>query len=253
MNRAKYQCPNGCKLPPRRKTICEDNNGNYYWGYHDFPFCPVCGSLMPQTIVSLKGFFDFYQIHPKLKHSVELIYKSELGAAVREAYIVLETTLQEKSGLTHLWGKDLAAQALKFKYDTKEKVLQEAPLIAINKLDTPSRVNEQEGLMYMLMGYFQGTRNIYQHKLVGTSANMIIISVLQISYFLKLLDGQSITVNGHWIPTSMSVNSILSHTPKKLDRMRIRRSILKSIKKRNRLYTMKRKSKTKQEKLTEDK
>lgn len=105
----------------------------------------------------------------------------------------------------------------------------------------------------MLMGYFQGTRNIYQHKLVGTSANMIIISVLQISYFLKLLDGHSITVNGHWIPTSMSVNSILNHTPNKLDRMRIRRSVMKSIKKRNRLYFKKRKSDTKHEKLTENK
>ena len=231
MKITKYKCPNGCKLLIRRKTICQNRTGTYYWGIPDFTYCPSCGALMPETLEKIKGFFELCHIHPKLERAVGLVYKSELEAAVREAIVVLETTLQEKSGLSNLWGKDLAAQALKIKYDSKQKLIIEQPLIAINKLDSPSRINEQEGIMHMLMGFFQGTRNIYQHKQVGTSANMIIFTVLQVSYFLKLLDGHSITVNGQWIPQKTSPAEILKNTPNRIDRIKIAHMLIKSTKK----------------------
>lgn len=221
MIKKRYNCPNGCKFTKIRKTICTNKDGKNYWGYPEFPYCPQCGAFMPQTLYKIKSFFEINNIHPKLSKAVRLMYKSEPQSAIREASVVLEDILQEKSGLNHLYGKDLAAQALKFKYDTKEKKITEPPLIAINKLDTSSRINEQEGLMYMIMGYFQGTRNIYQHKSIGTSVEMMIVSLLQVSYFLKLLDGKTITVNGHWIPKKSTPLEILNNTPKIKDKLKI--------------------------------
>lgn len=231
MNTKRYDCPNGCKLPKIRKTICSDKDDNYFWGYPNFPYCPKCGAFMPHTLAKIRAFFEINHIHPKLSKTVNLVYKSELQAAVREAAVVLENVLQKKSGLSHLYGKDLAAQALKFKYDQKSKTFIEPPLIAINKLDNSSRINEQEGLMYMIMGFFQGVRNIYQHKPVGTSGEMMLISILQVSYFLKLLDGHSITVNGYWIPTKISPMEIINKTPKLIDKIQIYRMYSKRYKK----------------------
>ena len=221
MKNKRNVCPNGCRFPKVRKTICSDTNGKYYWGYPQYSFCPKCGAIMPQTLETIKLFLKMNHIHPKLSTAIRLLYKSEPQSAIREASIVLENVLQKKSGLTNLYGKDLAAQALKFRYDTKEKKIIEKPLIAVNKLDNISRINEQEGLMYMIMGYFQGTRNIYQHKPIGSSYDMMIIPILQVSYFLKLLDGHSITKNGHWIRAKISPIEVLNRTPKTIDRIRI--------------------------------
>lgn len=83
----------------------------------------------------------------------------------------------------------------------------------------------------MIIGFFQGVRNIYQHKSVGTSGEMMLISILQVSYFLKLLDGHSITVNGYWIPTKISPMEIINKTPKLIDKIQIYRMYSKRYKK----------------------
>ena len=99
MRSQKFSCPNGCSLPPRRKTLKEYEDGTYGFDYDDFPFCPRCGSLMPYSLERLKGFFDVYNIHQALNDALVLVYKSEFEAAAREAFVTLENHIKKKSGL----------------------------------------------------------------------------------------------------------------------------------------------------------
>ena len=96
---------------------------------------------MPYSLNKIKNFFEVYNIHPSLKHALNLVYKSEFEAAAREAFVFLETELRKKSGLdSH--GFDLATKALKFEVDSKGGVVTKPPLIAINDLKTESDRNE---------------------------------------------------------------------------------------------------------------
>jgi len=219
MRTKRYSCPNGCKLPPRIQVLKENKNHTYSYGYDDFSYCPVCGGLMPYTLEKVRDFFELYNIHPKLDNAVRLIYKSEFESAAREAFVVVETVLRQKSGLD-LHGFDLATKALKFEVD-KQGELTKVPLIAINDLKTESDKNEQDGIRYMLMGFFQGPRNLYQHRHIGSGASNSISMVLDASFFLRLLDGHSITKNGRWIPTKVSYQEIYDNTPKLIDRIRL--------------------------------
>ena len=149
MRTKRYSCPNGCKLPPRRQILRENRDHTYSYGYDDFPYCPVCGSLMPYTLERIKAFIEIYHIHPRLDNAVRLIYKSEFESAAREAFVVVETVLRKKSSLD-LHGFDLATKALKFEVDKQTGEVTKAPLIAINELKTESDKNEQDGIRYML-------------------------------------------------------------------------------------------------------
>lgn len=149
-----YSCPNGCKLPPRRQVLKKNKDQTYSFCYDDFTYCPVCGSLMPCTLEKIKAFIEIYHVHPRLDNAVRLIYKSEFESAAREAFVVVETVLRKKSGLD-LHGFDLATKALKFEVDKQTGGITKPPLIAINELKTESDKNEQDGIRYMLMGFFK--------------------------------------------------------------------------------------------------
>lgn len=226
MRSKKYSCPNGCKLPPRKKVLREFDDGTYGFDYHDFPFCPICGNLMPETKKKFEEFFQIYRLHPMLQHAEMLIYKSELNSAAREAFIAVETVLRNKSGLD-LHGMDLATKALKFEVDKQTGEISKPPLIAINDLKTESEKNEQDGIRYMLMGYFQGVRNLYQHNDIGSGASNALTAVIDASFFLHLLDGKSITKHGHWIPVKIDFKEVYSKMPKRLDRIKLRRMLKK--------------------------
>lgn len=220
MRSKKYSCPNGCSLPPRKKEIREYNDGTYGFDYHDFSFCPCCGSLMTYSLNKLKGFFSVYNVHPALMDAVELLYKSEFESAAREAFVTLENYLKKKSGLdSH--GFDLATRALSFEVDKKTGEIKKTPLIAINALKTESDRNEQDGIRYMLMGFFQGPRNLYQHNHIGSGVSNSISVIVEASFFLHLLDGHSITKNGRWIPTQVDYREIYKKMPKRTDRWRL--------------------------------
>lgn len=230
MQYRKNKCPNGCKLPPRIKQLQEIEEGIYGFEYPSFPYCPVCGEMMPYTQKKIKDFLDVFHVHPKLEKSVKLLYKSEFVSAVREAVVTVETVLKSKSGLdSH--GESLASNALTFTYDQKTAQITKQPLIAVNKLETDSERNEQKGLMYMLMGFFTGIRNIYQHNYVGSDVSCSIATIIQASFFLDILDGKSITKNGKWIRTTINYRYIYNHMPKRTDRIRLR--LLLSKKKRH--------------------
>ncbi len=175
---------------------------------------------MPETLRKLKGFFEIYHINPELERVKELVYKSEFEAAAREAFVSVETALKKKSGLeSH--GIDLATRALSFDVDKKTGEVKRAPLIAINTLKTDSERNEQEGIRYMLMGFFQGPRNIFQHNHVGSGVSDVISIIVQASFFLDLLNGHTITKNGHWIPTRIDYREIYRKMPKRIDRFKL--------------------------------
>lgn len=220
MRTKRYSCPNGCKLPPRRRVLREGENHTYSYGYEDFPYCPVCGSLMPYALDKIRAFFDLYQVHPKLDNAVRLIYKSEFESAAREAFVVVETVLRKKSGLD-LHGFDLATKSLKYEVDKQTGKITNPPLIPINELKSESDKNEQDGIRYMLMGFFQGPRNLYQHRHIGSGVSNSISMVLDASFFLRLLDGQSMTKNGRWIPVKVDYRDIYENTPNLFDRIRL--------------------------------
>lgn len=219
MRNKRYSCPNGCTLPPRRKSLKEFSDGTFGFGYHDFSYCPCCGSLMPYTLEKIRAFFETFNLPPSLKDALALIYKSEFESAAREAFVVVETALKRKSGLdSH--GFDLATKSLSFEIDKKTGEVIKAPLIAVNSLKTESDKNEQEGIRYMLMGFFQGPRNLYQHNHIGSGASNSISIVIEASFFLHLLDGHSITKNGRWIPSKTNTREIYEKIPKLIDRLR---------------------------------
>lgn len=181
---------------------------------------------MPHALKKVKAFFEVYNIHPLLKRALNLVYKSEFEAAARESFVVLETVLRKKSGLD-CHGFDLATKALKFEKDSKSGEITNPPLISINKLQTESDRNEQDGIRYMLMGFFQGPRNLYQHNRIGAGVDTSVAIIMEASFFLNLLDGNSMTQNGHWIPHKVDYYAIYHNMPNRFDRFRLIRMLKK--------------------------
>ena len=220
MRAKEYLCPNGCTLPARKKNLQEFKDGTYGFDYNDFTFCPCCGSLMTYSKQKLTDFFDVYNLHPNLETAKRLLLKSEFEAAGREAFVVVENTLKKKSGLdTH--GFDLATKSLSFEIDKRTGEIIKAPLIAINELKTESERNEQDGIRYMLMGFFLGPRNIYQHNQIGSGVSNSISIIIEASFFLCLLDGHSITKDGRWIATRTDYQDIYRKMPSRIDRLKL--------------------------------
>lgn len=226
MKRKKYACPNGCSLPSRKKVLREYSDGTYGFDFYDFNFCPRCGSLMPYTLKKLRRFFEVYNLHVALTDAVRLIYKSEYESAAREAFVAVENYLKKKSSLdSH--GFDLATRALSFEVDKQTGEIKKAPLIAINDLKSESERNEQDGIRFMLMGFFHGPRNLYQHNHIGSSVSNAISVIIEASFFLHLLDGHSITKKGHWIQEKVDYQEIYKKMPKHSDRCKLVRLLKK--------------------------
>ena len=179
---------------------------------------------MPYSKEKLKRFFDVYILHPALDAAVNLLYKSECEAAAREAFVTVENYIKKKSGLdSH--GLNLASKALSFDIDKNTGEIKKAPLIAINDLKTESDRNEQDGIRFMLMGFFLGPRNLYQHNHIGSGASNSISVIIEASFFLRLLDGHSITKNGHWISVKADYQEIYNRMPKRIDRWKLVRML----------------------------
>lgn len=124
-------------------------------------------------------------------------------------------------------GFDLATRALSFEIDKQTGEIKRAPLIAINDLKNESERNEQDGIRHMLMGFFQGPRNLYQHNHIGSGVSNSISVIIEASFFLHLLDGHSITQNGRWIPEEADYREIYQKMPKRIDRWRLVRLLKK--------------------------
>lgn len=230
MKKKNYSCPNGCILPKREKQLKINKMEQYYFGYINFNFCPRCGALMPKTLKRLKAFFQVSNIDNRLNKSLRLLYKSEFEASARECFVVLENVLKKKSGLD-LHGKDLVAQALNMEYDKKKNVVVKAPFIALNKLESESDYNEQEGIKLMIMGFFQGPRNLYQHNHIGASIDATLSVIMETSFFLKRIEGHSLTKKGRWIKHKIDYEHILKNMPKSSDRVKFKKMLRNKIEK----------------------
>lgn len=217
----RYTCPNNCILPPIRKTLM-NKNGKWSFVYPDFMYCPRCGAMLPQTCEKIEKFFSVYVLDSRLDRAKQLIYKSEFDAAAREAFVVVETVLRDMSGLD-LHGVNLVTNALNYEIDKKSGVITKEPLIRLNNLSTDSERNEQEGVRFMLMGFFQGARNIYQHNEVEHGLWAALPIIIQASFFLYLLDGNSITKDATcvWSKEKVSLRNVYSNMPNPFDRIRL--------------------------------
>ena len=187
---------------------------------------------MPYTQKSIEDFFEVCNIHPMLKNAKRLFLKSEFESAAREAFVVVESVLRSKSGLD-LSGRKLASNALTFSTDKNTSEITKKPLIAINELRTESERDEQEGIKLMLMGFFQGLRNLYHHNQIGSGVSNALTVLIDASFFLHLLDGHSVTKNGRWIRTNIDLKDIYYLMPKKLDRLKMRRILRKHQQSKN--------------------
>lgn len=140
--------------------------------------------------------------------------------------MVVESYLRKKAGLdSH--GFDLATKALSFEVDKQTGEIKRYSLIAINDLKNESERNEQDGIRYMLMGFFQGPRNLYQHNHIGSGVSNSISVIIEASFFLHLLDGHSITKNGHWISGKVDYREIYQKMPRRIDRWKLIRLLRK--------------------------
>lgn len=217
----KNKCINGCVLPKAKKHIIKKEDNTYTYGLAVSNCCPICGALMPESIEKIKAFFEVYQLHPDLATAKRLIFKAELEAAARGAFIAVENKLRELSGLD-LHGMDLATKALSFSYDQKAGTVTQMPLIAVNDLSSESKRNEQEGLRFLLMGFFTGQRNIYQHNNIRSGVSDSLSVVIEASFILKRLERHSILDGGQWIPDKTSYTEILEKMPRLIDRIKLK-------------------------------
>ena len=217
----KSRCVNGCVLPPEKTHIIKKTDNTYTYGRDVFNCCPMCGALMPEAIEIIKSFFEVYKLHPALSSAKRLIVKSELEAAARDAFITVENQLRKLSGLD-LHGIDLATKALSFTYDQKSGTVTQVPHIAVNDLSSESKRNEQEGLRFLLMGFFSGQRNIYQHNRIRSGFSDSLTIVMEASFILYKLDGKSMLDSGQWLPTKLSYSEIMERMPRLKDRIRLK-------------------------------
>ena len=80
----------------------------------------------------------------------------------------------------------------------------------------------------MLMGFFQGPRNLYQDNHIGSGVSNTISVIIEASFFLHLLDGRSITQNGRWITKKVDYREIYQKVPKRIDRWKLVRLLKKN-------------------------
>ena len=85
----------------------------------------------------------------------------------------------------------------------------------------------------MLMGFFQGLRNLYHHNQIGSGVSNALTVLIDASFFLHLLNGHSVTKNGRWIRTNIDLKDIYYLMPKKLDRLKMRRILRKHQQSKN--------------------
>ena len=176
----------------KNKFLCKNCNSPFpaeMAKKYNFNACPVCGHLLPRCIEDIRQYFRIIQLSEELEKAKNLVLKSEISAAVREAVIVLETVVKELSGLSDLIGSDLMAKAFSFKIDSQLKQVSEKPKISINDLSTISKINEQEGTKFIAMGLMQGVRNIFMHS-KGTEKLFYGLQVITtVDFLLKLIFG----------------------------------------------------------------
>jgi uncharacterized protein (TIGR02391 family) len=96
------------------------------------------------------------RLHPDIQAaSAPLLRDGHPAAAVFEAFKAVEVRVKRLSKLRSRSGKDLMARAFRLP----------EPLLPINRGETDSDINEQEGFQLIFMGAMQGIRNPKAHEM----------------------------------------------------------------------------------------
>lgn len=145
-------------------NIFQCNECGFEKGYIGVPFsyCPSCGALAAHLQSACSSILGLANIDKGLADAVRLFKKNEYLNAARTAMVLLETRLKELGG-TDMFGTRLVKHVLSFDYDKKSKTMIRPPIIPINDLDTNVKRGEQEGFMALVLGIFQGLRNVIMH------------------------------------------------------------------------------------------
>ena len=101
---------------------------------------------------------------------------------------------------------------------------------AFNKLSNESEINEQDGFMHMLMGFFRGPRNIYQHNNVKMGFNKSFSILIETSFFLDIIIGKhSLLSKPHWVKVKINdtPEAMYRKMPKLCDRILFKRDCMK--------------------------
>ena len=109
--------------------------------------CPENIAEMPNLL------FDKMQFHPKVVETSKSLFETgHYAQAIFEAFKAINNFVKEKTGQS-LDGKDLMAKVFR----------EQDPLIKLNKLETRSERDEQEGFKFLFMGAMVGIRNPKAH------------------------------------------------------------------------------------------
>lgn len=202
------------------KVPIQNSEGSYTYGYSIPRYCGYCGSMLPREKKMLEDIFKVYDLNIKLADAKRLLLKSEYSAACRECFVVLENTVKNESGIRDLHGSELISKAFSMKIDKSTGIVQQAPLIAINDLSNESKINEQDGVMHMLIGFFRGPRNIYQHNEVRMGFNVCFSILIETSFFLDIIVGKhSLLSKPYWIKSKVDFKEIYHKMPRIGDRI----------------------------------
>lgn len=218
----KIKCDECGKIMAIIKSPIKHRDGTYSYGYHYPRYCPYCGNMRPNYKKHLEKIFEVYDLNKNLYHAKKLMMKSEYVSACRECFVVLENAIKKEAGIKELHGSELVSKAFSFKYDKLTLTVTQPPLISINSLSSESDINEQDGIMHMLMGFFRGPRNIYQHNNVRLGFNMCFSILIETSFFLDLIaEKHSLLSKPKWIKVKRNVTAeeIYNKMPRKRDRI----------------------------------
>ncbi len=213
------------------KTPIKHKNGMYTYDYRTPRFCPHCGNMMPDYRRYIMDFFKIYDLNNNLNRARKLLLKAEYESACRECFVMLENAIKKESGIKGLHGNELVSKAFSLKYDKTTFVVTQPPLIAINNLSNESEINEQDGIMHMLMGFFRGPRNIYQHNEVRMGFNESFSILIQTSFFLNIIVGKhSLLSKPHWVKTKIkdTPEEMYHKMPKVWDRIAFKFECMRS-------------------------
>ena len=133
--------------------------------------------------------------------------------------------------MTILGKKQMSEEDIKLNYITPVILKGWKGHITMETKITDGRINIRGNIVArskpMLMGFFQGPRNLYQHNHIGSGVSNSISVIIEASFFLNLLDGHSITQNGRWIPEKVDYREIYQKMHKRIDRWKLVRLLKK--------------------------
>ena len=134
--------------------------------------------------------FDAMQLHQKVRDGTQKLFKDgHYPQAVFEAFKIVIILLKEKSGRKDVDGRALVEEVLGFTWDKTKKALTKPPVLAINKMESESHRDEQEGFKWLMVGACVGIRNLPAHEVVAEREPFQTLELLAFaSYLSKILD-----------------------------------------------------------------